>query len=111
MFGGRVEITPQISLEPSFSFNWIDLPQGTFTTQVVRTRATYTHTPRMFFSALLQYNSSSESLSSNLRLRWEYQPGSELFVVYSEGRDTEVRGFPGLENRAFVVKFNRLFRF
>ncbi len=110
-FIGRVEITPQISLEPSVSFNWIDLPQGTFTTQVVRTRATYTLTPRMFFTALLQYNSSSGSLSSNLRLRWEYQPGSELFVVYSEGRDTEVQGFPGLENRAFVVKFNRLFRF
>ena len=110
-FGGRVEVTPQITLEPSFSFNWIDLPQGTFTTQVVRTRAVYTLTPRMFFSGLVQYNSSSESLSSNLRLRWEYQPGSELFVVYSEGRDTEVRNFPGLENRAFVVKFNRLFRF
>ena len=110
-FGGRVEVTPQITLEPSFSFNWIDLPQGTFTTQVVRTRAVYTLTPRMFFSGLVQYNSSSESLSSNLRLRWEYQPGSELIVVYSEGRDTEVRSFPGLENRAFVVKFNRLFRF
>ena len=110
-FGGRVEVTPQITLEPSFSFNWIDLPQGTFTTQVVRTRAVYTLTPRMFFSGLVQYNSGSESLSSNLRLRWEYQPGSELFVVYSEGRDTEVRSFPGLENRAFVVKFNRLFRF
>ena len=110
-FIGRVEITPQISLEPSVSFNWIDLPQGTFTTQVVRTRAIYTLTPRMYFTALMQYNSSSDSLSSNLRLRWEYQPGSELFVVYSEGRDTEVPGFPGLENRAFVVKFNRLFRF
>ncbi len=110
-FFGRVEMTPQITLEPSFSFNWIDLPQGTFTTQVVRTRAIYTLTPRMFFTALMQYNSSSDSLSSNLRLRWEYQPGSELFVVYSEGRDTEVPGFPGLENRAFVVKFNRLFRF
>ena len=111
LFGGRVEMTPQITLEPSFSFNWIDLPQGTFTTQVVRTRAIYALTPRMFFAGLVQYNSSSDSLSSNLRLRWEYQPGSELFVVYSEGRDTEVRSFPGLENRVFVVKFNRLFRF
>ena len=69
MFGGRVEMTPQITLEPSFSFSWIDLPQGTFTTQVVRTRAIYTLTPRMFFAGLVQYNSSSESLSSNLRLR------------------------------------------
>ena len=50
--------------------------------------------------------------STNLRLRWEYQPGSELFVVYDDQRDTELgRSFPMLENRAFVVKFTRLFRF
>ena len=45
-------------------------------------------TPLMFVSALLQYNSSDNSVSSNVRLRWEYQPGSELFVVYNEQRDT-----------------------
>jgi hypothetical protein len=44
-------------------------------------------------------------------MSWEYQPGSELFVVYNEQRDTLARRFPGLENRAFVVKINRLFRF
>ena len=66
----------------------------------------------MFFSGLVQYNSASNSLSTNLRLRWEYQPGSELFVVYNDQRDTELgRSFPMLENRAFVVKFTRLFRF
>lgn len=65
----------------------------------------------MFFSGLLQYNSSNDTLSSNLRLRWEYQAGSELFVVYTDERDTEMRGFPRLENRAFVVKINRLLWF
>ena len=68
-------------------------------------------TPLMFVSALLQYNSSNSSLSTNLRLRWEYSPGSELFVVYNEQRDTLTPHFPDLENRAFVVKLNRLFRF
>jgi len=35
-----------------------------------------------------------------------------LFVVYNEQRDTLTPGrFPQLENRAFIVKFNRLFRF
>ena len=42
----------------------------------------------MFVSALIQYNSANNALSSNIRLRWEYQPGSELFVVYNEQRDT-----------------------
>ena len=111
-FGVRIELTPQFSFEPGLSFNWIDLPQGGFTTQLVRTRTTYTINPAMFVSALVQYNSSNDALSTNLRLRWEYQPGSELFIVYNEQRDTLApASFPQLENRAFIVKVNRLFRF
>ncbi len=41
----------------------------------------------------------------------QQQPGSELFVVYNDVRDTELRGSPMLENRASVVKFTRLFHF
>ena len=60
---------------------------------------------------MLQYNSSGDALSTILRLRWEYLPGSELFVVYNEQRDTLARRFPDTENRALIVKINRLFRF
>ena len=65
----------------------------------------------MFASALLQYSSTDHVFSSNLRFRWEYLPGSELFVVYTDERDTLKPGYPDLKNRAFVVKINRLFRF
>ena len=110
--GARIELTQQFSFEPGISFNWIDLPQGSFTTQLVTTRTTYTLTPAMFVSALIQYNSANNALSSNIRLRWEYQPGSELFVVYNEQRDTLTpERYPELQNRAFIIKFNRLFRF
>ena len=85
---GRLELTPQLSVEPSVSYNRVDLPEGRFTTTLVTTRTTYTVTPLMFVSGLLQYNSSSHALSTNVRLRWEYQPGSELYVVYNEQRDT-----------------------
>ena len=108
---GRVSITPQMSAEPVYSINWVDLAEGAFTTHLVGTRATYTVTPWMFTSALVQYNSSIDALSANVRFRWEYQPGSELFVVFNEERDTSVRRHPELTNRSFVVKINRLFRF
>ena len=65
----------------------------------------------MFVSALLQFNSSSNLVSSNVRLRWEYRPGSELFIVYNDERDSLTRGLPDLKNRALIVKINRLFRF
>ena len=108
---GRVNFGPQISVEPSLSVNWIELDHGSFMTRLVTTRVTYTVTPLMFATALLQYNSGSDTIAANVRLRWEYQPGSELFIVYNEQRDTLSRAFPEIENRALVIKINRLFRF
>ena len=113
---GRVEITPQFSLEPGLSVNRISLPDAMYTVPLATSRVTYTFTPRMFFGALIQYSPVGESISANLRLRWEYQPGSELFVVYNDQRDVADfsfggRRWPVLQNRAFVIKFNRLFRF
>jgi hypothetical protein len=108
---GRVEVTPKLSLEPRFQRNWIALPEGTFTTDLLSTRATYTMSARLFAGALVQYNSSNDSINTNVRFRWEYEPGSDLFVVYSEGRATDHHGFPLQKNRGFVVKFTKLFRF
>jgi hypothetical protein len=111
---GRLAVTQQLSVEPTVSVNWIDTPQGSFRTDLGVARVTYTFTPRMFFSGLIQYNSATDTISSNLRLRWEYKPGSELFVVYTEEQDTDPlrpNRFSQLKNRGLVVKVNRLFRF
>jgi hypothetical protein len=106
----RVNVTTQFSVEPTYSLNKVDLVEGSFTTHLLGSRITYTVSPLMFTSALLQYNSTTHSLATNVRLRWEYRPGSELFIVYNEQRDTRVPQFPGLVNRAFIVKINHLFR-
>jgi len=108
---GRVRVNEHLAFEPGFSVNRVSLPGGDFTSKVVSTRTTYTLTPLMFVSGLVQYNSGNSSFSTNVRLRWEYQPGSELFIVYNDGRDTTSSGLPRLQNRSLVVKANRLFRF
>jgi hypothetical protein len=110
-YGGRWGITPQFSLEPNVTFNWVHLPYGDFTARLVSSRFTVTPSARMLISSLVQFNVDSHSLSSSARLRWEYTGGSELFVVYSDGRDTTTPGFPGLLNRTFAIKATRLFRF
>ena len=110
----RLGLTPRLSLEPTVSVNWIDTPQGSFRSDLLVSRATYTFTPRMFFSGLVQYNSASNTVSNNLRLRWEFRPGSELFVVYTEDRETNPLRpdrYSDLRNRGLVIKVNRLFRF
>ena len=108
---GRVELTPQFSLQPTASINFIDLPEGSFATQLIGSRVTYTMTPLMFVSGLFQYNSDATVAASNVRFRWEYQPGSELFIVYDEQRETGLQSLPHLSNRTLIVKINRLFRF
>ncbi|MEQ1572861.1 MAG: DUF5916 domain-containing protein [Vicinamibacterales bacterium] len=108
---GRVKMGQHLAVEPGLSINRVALPWGDFTAQLISARTTYAVTPLMFVSSLMQYNSSNNSLSTNVRLRWEYQPGSELFVVYDDSRDTLRPGLPGLQNRAIVFKINRLFRF
>ena len=108
----RINVTPQLSVEPNIVLNWIELPTGSFTSKLVGSRITFTLTPLLFASALVQYNSSTHTVSTNARLRWEYRPGSELFVVYNEERDSDAAtGIPGLFNRAFIVKVNRFLRF
>ncbi len=108
---GRLIVSRQLSVEPSVTLNHVALTQGTFTNTLVGSRITDTLSPRLFVSALIQYNSGTTSLASNVRLRWEYQPGSELFVVYNDGRDTRGAGVPDLLNRSVIVKLNKLVRF
>jgi hypothetical protein len=106
----RVEITSRLSLEPGLTVNWVRLPAGDFTNTLVTTRGSYALSPRMAVSALVQYNSGASTFNTNARFRWEYRPGSDLFVVYTDNRDTTAGGFPELRNRGIVIKMTRLFR-
>jgi hypothetical protein len=110
-YSGRWGVMPRFSIEPGVTLNWVQLPYGDFTARLLSARITVTPTARMLISSLVQLNPDQETTSASLRLRWEYAGGSELFVVYSDGRDTYGRGFPGLVNRTVAVKATRLFRF
>ena len=111
-YRGRIEISPRLGLEPGISVNWIHLAATSYTARLATARLTYARSPRTAFSALLQYNSSSDVIGVNLRFRREFRPGSDLFVVYNEGRDT-VLGIDraAIRQRTFAIKITRLFRF
>jgi hypothetical protein len=110
-YNGRVTITNRFSLEPGVTLNWVRLPYGDFNTTLITNRFVYTHSPFLFFSSLVQYNANRSSITSSVRMRWEYAPRSELFVVYSEGQDESIEGVRQLLNRSLAVKITRLFRF
>ena len=108
---GRAEFGPRFFVEPTVSLNYFDTPYGRGDSHLIGSRLTFSLSPRMFTSALVQYQSTTGTVTTNARFRWEYQPGSELFVVYSDGRGMLTGGFiPPLDNRSIVVKLTRLLR-
>ena len=120
-YNGRVKFGPRFSVEPRISLDWVTLEDESFRVTLLGARPTLTLTPRNFLSALVQYNSSTEAVETNVRWRWELQPGTILYVVYTDARDTggvadagnqrSRDEFTGVLNRSFAVKFTRLVRF
>jgi hypothetical protein len=58
------------STEVSWDYNNYDLPGGDFVTNLVRTRISYSFSPRVFVQALIQYNDRADLWSVNLRFAW-----------------------------------------
>jgi hypothetical protein len=110
-YRGRIETSSRFGLEPNVSLNRVSLVEGDFTATLVGIRATLNMSPRMSLSALLQYQSLSSDFLTNLRFRWEYRPGSDFFVVYSDGRTTALEKPLYLQSRTLAVKITRLVRF
>ena len=80
----------------ALTLNWVQLPYGDFNARLVSSRFTVTPSARMRDQQPGAVQRRSRTTSSSLRLRWEYTGGSELFVVYSDGRDTAARASPRL---------------
>ncbi len=111
-YTGRLSFSSRFVMEPGISLNRVELPYGSFSANLFNTRIVVTPTPRMQLASLVQFNPSAKTSTASVRLRWEYTPGSELFVVYTDGRNLEpLPNASGLMNRSFAVKATRLLRF
>ena len=102
---------PLFAVEPGISLNRVNLPFGRFNVTQLNSRISIAPSPQLLVSSLIQFDAGARSLSSSVRLHWEYRSGSDLYVVYSDGRDTAMRGFPDVVNRSFAIKLTRLVRF
>jgi hypothetical protein len=79
-------------------------------TNLVRSRLSYSFTPRVFVQSLVQYNDRADVWSMNLRLGWIQAANTGLFIVYNDTRGLYdlIRG-PEREDRSLVIKFSRMF--
>jgi hypothetical protein len=87
--GGGLRYNAYFQASVDWSRNVVDLPGGDFTTDLIGVRADAAFSPKMFLQALLQYNTASETVSTNIRYRFIHHPLSDFYVVYNEERGTE----------------------
>jgi hypothetical protein len=84
--------------------NDIELPYGDFSTNIFRSRLSYSFTPRIYVQGLLQYNSVINLWSTNIRFGWLQDANTGLFLVYNELHDAL-----GIGNRGLTLKYSRVF--
>lgn len=98
----------RLRIEGTAQRNAVSLPSGDFTADLVGGRLRYAWSTRLFGSAYVQYNTQTRSLVTNARVNFRWAPLSDLFVVYTERRNTEL----DLRNeRSVAVKITRMLGF
>ena len=105
-FGFRTGETFNVTLQ--WSRNDIDLPQGHVVTDLASTRIAYNFSPRVFAQGLLQYNTSADLWSVNLRFGWLQAANTGLFLVYNETDGLE-DFTPTGSGRRLILKYSYLF--
>jgi len=60
-----------------------------FTARIVRANIDVNFTPDISWTNLIQYDNVSDTVGINSRLRWEIEPGNELFFVFNQGYDVD----------------------
>jgi hypothetical protein len=75
--------TPLVTVEFSGERNVGHLAAGTFRQTLVGTRLRVNLSPDLSIASYVQYDTDSDSLGTNTRLRWTFAPAGDLFVVYN----------------------------
>ncbi|VAX42817.1 hypothetical protein MNBD_PLANCTO03-25, partial [hydrothermal vent metagenome] len=88
----------------------VRLDTGDLTVRVASTSATIQFSPLLSWSTILQWDNQSDSAGLNSRLRYEFRPGQEIFLVYNEGFDVAGTEFSST-GRELTLKAGLTFRF
>lgn len=89
-FRVRANYRPTAKFSISASETWdrfrLPLPNGNFSVVLASLQGNYSFNRFLTFTSLLQMDTSNaQAVSANLRLRYNYRPDSDLYVIYNVG--------------------------
>ena len=105
--------TPKISIATVHTWDRFRFPQGIFNVHIGSINGSYSFSRFLTTSLLIQVNSIDKNpVSMNFRLRYNYRPDSDLFVIYTLGNqfNSLAAGNPILtREQRFTVKYTYSF--
>jgi len=107
ILGGKFQPGYPFSTELDYERNDIALGAKSLDTDLVQLRVNYAFNPSMFLNALIQYNSDTGQISSNIRFRLIHHALSDLFIVYNDLRDVRQER----SDRSITLKYTHLLNF
>ncbi len=63
--------------------NFGRLAQGSFVQRLMQLNLVYAFHPNLSWSSFLQYDTGSQNVGNNMRLRWTVKPGNDIFLVWN----------------------------
>jgi len=89
-FRVRANYRPTTKFSVSASETWdrfrLPLPKGNFSVVLASLQGNYSFNRFLTFTSLVQMDTSNaQAVSANLRLRYNYRPDSDLYVIYNVG--------------------------
>ncbi len=89
-FRVRANYRPKAKFSISASETWdrfrLPLPNGNFSVVLASLQGNYSFTRFLTFTSLIQVDTSNtQAVSANVRLRYNYRPDSDLYIIYNVG--------------------------
>jgi hypothetical protein len=109
--------SPHLELSADYEIHLVRFPDRDqrFDAHVARLRIGTALNTEVSTNAFLQYNSAAESFSANVRFRYNFREGNDLWIVYNEGLNTHRHrlspALPLTDNRTVLVKYTYTFPF
>ena len=78
--------TAKFSISTSETWDRFRLPEGNFSVDLASVQANYSFSRFLTFSSTVQMDTANtQAISANFRLRYNYRPDSDVFIVYNVG--------------------------
>jgi len=104
-----------LNVTGSYQFSKVSFPdrdQG-FDAHLLRLRIGTALDTKLSANSLLQYSSASNYLSANIRFRYNFREGNDLWLVFNQGinsdRERLIPSLPVSDTSTFLVKYTHTF--